>query len=333
MPEPIIDIRDLTRRFGKFTAVDAISFQVERGEIFGFLGPNGAGKTTTIRMLCTLIRVTAGKATVAGFDVAKEPHEVRQHIGLVFQESSLDDRLTGRENLHFHARLYDIDKTTFKKRSAELLDMVDLADKADTRVRTYSGGMKRRLEIARGLLHHPEVFFLDEPTLGLDPQTRRHIWDYLRSLRNQEGITLLMTTHYIEEAENCDRIAIIDNGKIVALDTPENLREDIGGDLVTVETGDSDRTMEILNRNYDVKPRKNDSGNVVIETRQGGNFVPKIIDTLAKADPPIAVTNVGVRRPTLEDVFIRRTGRAIREAEGNQVKEDMRQSMALRGRN
>ena len=333
MPEPIIDIRDLTRRFGKFTAVDAISFQVERGEIYGFLGPNGAGKTTTIRMLCTLIRVTAGKATVAGFDVAKEPHEVRQHIGLVFQETSLDDRLTGRENLHFHARLYDIDKTTFKKRSAELLDMVDLADKADTRVRTYSGGMKRRLEIARGLLHHPEVFFLDEPTLGLDPQTRRHIWDYLRSLRNQEGTTLLMTTHYIEEAENCDRIAIIDNGKIVALDTPENLREDIGGDLVTVETGDSDRTMEILRGNYDVQPRKNDSGNVVIETKQGGNFVPKIIDTLAKADPPIAVTNVGVRRPTLEDVFIRRTGRAIREAEGNQVKEDMRQSMALRGRN
>ncbi len=333
MTEPIIEISELTRRFGKFTAVDTVSFTVNRGEIFGFLGPNGAGKTTTIRMLCTLIRVTGGHATVAGFDVAKESREVRRHIGLVFQETSLDDRLTGRENLHFHARLYDIDKKTFQKRSTELLDMVDLADRADSRVRTYSGGMKRRLEIARGLLHHPDVFFLDEPTLGLDPQTRRHIWDYLRCLRDSEGTTLFMTTHYIEEAENCDRIAIIDHGKIVALDTPENLKREIGGDLITMETEDAERTSKILGESYDVEPHRDDAGNVVIETGQGGNFVPKIIDTLAKAAPPIAVTNVAVRRPTLEDVFIRRTGRAMRESGGNQVKEDMRQSMALRGRN
>lgn len=330
MAEPVIEISELTRRFGKFTAVDAISFQVEKGEIFGFLGPNGAGKSTTIRMLCTLIRTTEGKATVAGFDVDKDPHDVRQHIGLVFQETSLDDRLTGRENLQFHARLYDIDKKTYQKRSEELLNMVDLADKADARVRTYSGGMKRRLEIARGLLHHPEVFFLDEPTLGLDPQTRRHIWDYLKDLRDHEGTTLLMTTHYIEEAENCDRIAIIDHGRIVALDTPENLKEEIGGDLVTVETEHADRTSEILRGKHDVESHV-DGGKVIIETKQGGNFVPKIIETLAKADPPITVTNVAVRRPTLEDVFIRRTGRAMRETEENQEKEDMRQSMALRG--
>ena len=332
MSDPIIDISELTRRFGKFTAVDSVSFTVRRGEIFGFLGPNGAGKTTTIRMLCTLIRTTSGHATVAGFDVAGDPHEVRRHIGLVFQESSLDDRLTGRENLLFHARLYDIDKKTYKKRARELLDMVDLADKAEERVRTYSGGMKRRLEIARGLLHHPEVFFLDEPTLGLDPQTRRHIWDYLRNLRDREGTTLIMTTHYVEEAENCDRIAIIDHGKIVALDSPDSLKEEIGGDLVIVETGDAERTAEIINAAYDTASRADGGGRVIIETNQGGAFIPKIIDTLGKADPPIAVTNVAVRRPTLEDVFIRRTGHAMRESEVDQKKEDMRQSMALRGR-
>jgi ABC-2 type transport system ATP-binding protein len=208
--------------------------------------------------------------------------------------------------------------------------MVDLTDKADKQVRTYSGGMKRRLEIARGLLHHPDVLFLDEPTLGLDPQTRRHIWDYLLDLRDREGITLLMTTHYIDEAENCDRVAIIDHGNIVALNTPEALKEGIGGDLITVSTEDNERAAEVLGSKFELEVRRNAEGEVILETAGGGAFVPKLIDTLSRQDPQIPVTNVSVRRPTLEDVFVRQTGRAIREQGGDQERENMRQRMRMR---
>src|SRR3989304_1475288 len=241
-----IVVEGLSRRFGEFTAVDSISFDVRQGEIFGFLGPNGAGKTTTINMLCTLLRPTAGRARVNGFDVAAEPAKVPQSIGLIFQDPSLDEQLTGLENLRFHAMLYGVAAKAFVSRAQEMLAIVDLADKARALVRTYSGGMKRRLEIARGLLHHPKVLFLDEPTLGLDPQTRRHIWDYLRRLRAERGVTMFMTTHYMDEAENCDRIAIIDHGKIVAVDTPENLKALVGGVVITLWTSDASGAHQLL---------------------------------------------------------------------------------------
>src|SRR5262245_48041700 len=219
-----IQAQKLVRKFGDFVAVDQVEFEVEQGEIFGFLGPNGAGKSTTINMLCTVLRPTAGTALIDGHDVTRDPAGVRQSIGIIFQDASLDDRLSGRENLWFHSMLYDVPRDVYERRSAELLQIVDLTDKADGTVRTYSGGMKRRLEIARGLLHHPKVLFLDEPTIGLDPQTRRHIWQYLLKLRAQEGVTMFMTTHYMEEAEHCDRIAVIDHGKLVAIDTPAALK-------------------------------------------------------------------------------------------------------------
>ena len=221
----IIEVKNLTKKFNGFTAVDHISFNVEEGEIFGLLGPNGAGKTTTIKMLTTLLRPTEGKATVCGYDILKQRDEVRSSIGIVFQEPALDNRLTGRENLDFHARLYGLDKKTRHKRIEEVLEMVELKDKADVIVRDYSGGMQRRLEIARGLMHYPRVLFLDEPTLGLDAQTRRHIWEYILSLNQREKTTIILTTHYMEEADYlCQRMAIVDFGKIVALDTPANLK-------------------------------------------------------------------------------------------------------------
>jgi ABC-2 type transport system ATP-binding protein len=241
-----VEARRLVRKFGDFVAVAGVEFEVRQGEVFGFLGPNGAGKSTTINMLCTMMRPSSGTAVINGHDVVARPDLVRQSIGIIFQDASLDDRLTGLENLRFHAMLYDIPRETFAARSKELLAMVDLADKAGEQVRTYSGGMKRRLEIARGLLHHPKVLFLDEPTIGLDPQTRRHIWQYLMKLRLQEGVTMFMTTHYMEEAEHCDRIAVIDHGTIVALDTPENLKQLVGGDIISVRTSDNQRAAARL---------------------------------------------------------------------------------------
>src|SRR6266516_3167746 len=237
----IIHVENLIKKFGTITAVDNIQLNVESGQMFGFLGPNGAGKSTTIKILATLLRPTAGKAVVAGFDVLTNPNEVRRSIGLVFQDQSLDDRLTAQENLWFHAMLYDLPSSVFVERANDVLRLVDLLDRRHSLVRTYSGGMKRRLEIARGLLHHPKVLFLDEPTIGLDPQTRRHIWQYLMKLRQQEGVTMFMTTHYMEEAEHCDRIAVIDHGKIVALDTPEHLKGLVGGDIISVRTSDNER--------------------------------------------------------------------------------------------
>ena len=327
--QPIIEIAGLTKQFGSFTAVNGISFEVAKGEIFGFLGPNGAGKTTTISMLCTLLRPTAGTARIAGFDIDSRPHDVRRQIGLIFQEPSLDDRLTGRENLRFHGRLYNVSRERFEHRSKELLEMVDLTDRADQPVRTYSGGMKRRLEIARGLLHRPEVLFLDEPTIGLDPQTRRHIWSYLRALRDREGITLMMTTHYIDEAENCDRIAIIDHGDIVSLDTPDALKQQVGGDVVSVCTENNERAARILSESFDVEPRPEDGNRLVMETADGGGLIPKVVDRLSEAEPAITVHDVSLRRPTLEDVFVHYTGHAIRDEQGDQGRENLRQRMRL----
>lgn len=224
MPNEIIQVNNLSRKFNKLIAVDNISFSVNAGEIFGFLGPNGAGKSTTINMLCTILRPTSGQATVACCDVAKDPHKVRQEIGIVFQDPSLDDRLTAEDNLRFHAYLYHMKLKDINNKIKEVMDLVELYDRRKDFVRKFSGGMKRRLEIARGLMHAPKVLFLDEPTLGLDPQTRAHIWNYVQKMRQEHGLTIFMTTHYMQEAEVCDRIAIMDHGKIIDLDTPANLK-------------------------------------------------------------------------------------------------------------
>jgi len=230
--DTIIKVEKLTKRFNGLTAVDGISFEVGKGEIFGFLGPNGAGKTTTINMLCTLLKPTSGTATVACCDAVKEPNRIRREIGIIFQDPSLDDRLTAEDNLRFHGYLYHMKVSDIDKRIPEVLTLVELADRKKDFVKKFSGGMKRRLEIARGLLHHPKLLFLDEPTLGLDPQTRAHIWDYIIKMRKEEGLSIFMTTHYMQEAEVCDRIAIIDHGHIVDLDTPKGLKEKHGEDTL-----------------------------------------------------------------------------------------------------
>jgi len=221
----IVKVEGLTKKFNGLTAVDSVSFEVKHGEVFGFLGPNGAGKSTTINILCTLLKPTSGKAVVSGYDVVKNPNAVRKEIGIIFQDPSLDDRLTAEDNLRFHGYLYNMDHKTIERRIPEVLELVELIDRRKDHVRKFSGGMKRRLEIARGLLHCPKLLFLDEPTLGLDPQTRAHIWDYVMKMRQESGLSIFMTTHYMQEAEVCDRVAIIDHGKIVDLDSPARLKE------------------------------------------------------------------------------------------------------------
>lgn len=321
----VIEVEDLQRSYGDLEAVKGVSFEVAEGSIFGFLGPNGAGKTTTIHMLCTLLRPGAGTARVAGHDIREEPEAVRRSLGMVFQEASVDEKLTGRENLRFHAMLYNMERGEFGERSQRLLELVELDERADEQVEKYSGGMKRRLEVARGLLHRPRVLFLDEPTLGLDPQTRRHIWDYLRELRDRERVTIFMTTHYMDEAENCDRVAIMDEGDIVALDTPEELKGLVGGDIVTAWTSDNKDAIAKLERAFEVEPRHGPDGELILEVPSGDSFIPKMMAHLANGQRPIQVQSVSLRRPTLEDVFIKLTGRAIREASaGGGVRMPMR---------
>ncbi len=304
-----VEVDGLVKRFGEFTAVDGISFEVEPGELFGFLGPNGAGKTTTISILCTLLHPSGGAARVAGHDVAADPNRVRSTIGLVFQEITLDDYLTGAENLRFHARLYGLPRSEAKRRMRPLLEMVGLTDWARQQVRFYSGGMKRRLEIARGLLHTPRVLFLDEPTIGLDPQTRTHIWEYVDELRTREATTMFLTTHYMDEAERCDRIAIIDQGRIVAIDSPNALKASVGKDTVTVSTAaDATARVEIA-RGLGVEGELRDDG-LRLRVPDGEAFVPRLFDHLT-----VGVHSINVRRPSLDDVFIEYTGRDMRDAE------------------
>ena len=233
--KPAIETKYLTKKYGDLTAVDELNLTIYYGEVFGLLGPNGAGKTTIISMLCTIIKPSSGNATVNGFDILKKSADVRRSIGIVFQDPSIDDRLTGRENLQLHACLYDMPAELTKKRISEVLNLVGLEDRADSAMKTYSGGMRRRLELARGLLHHPRVLFLDEPTLGLDPQTREHLWAYIENLARTTGITIIITTHYMEEADKlCNRVAIIDYGKIKVVDTPANLKAALKGDVITI---------------------------------------------------------------------------------------------------
>ena len=311
-----IEVRNLTRRFGNLVAVNNVSFDVRVGEIFGFLGPNGAGKTTSINMLCTLLKPTSGTATISGYDIVRQQSDVRQSIGIIFQDPSLDERLTAWENLMFHGRLYDVPASELKPRAKELMEMMDLADKSKTLVRTFSGGMKRRLEIARGLLHRPRVLFLDEPTSGLDPQTRRHIWDYLLALQARHEITIFLTTHYMDEAEHAGRVAIIDHGQIVALDTPANLKRMVGGDVITLQTTDNARAAASLKEIRGLESRQS-GDSLILETPQGDRLVPQIVETLSGNGAHIEIQSVRISVPTLEDVFIKLTGRAIRAQEAS----------------
>jgi ABC-2 type transport system ATP-binding protein len=321
----VIEVSNLVKRFGDLEAVRGVSFDVHEGEIFGFLGPNGAGKTTAINILCTLLHPTAGEARVNGYDVVRECSKVRQSIGLIFQESTLDDYLTAEQNLRFHAYAYAVPKAILEPRLKELLEMVELWDRRKAKIRTYSGGMKRRLEIARGLLHRPRVLFLDEPTLGLDPQTRHRIWDYIHDLRKRENLTIFMTTHYMDEAENCDRVAIIDNGRIVVMDTLETLKDSVGGDVISVRTEDNEAAMRVLVGEYKLCPSIRDDV-ISFAVPRGEEFLPGFVSGF-----PVPILSVGLARPTMENVFLKVTGRTIREQEADPMHE-MKQMVRGRGR-
>ena len=323
--EAAVEVTDLVKRYGDLDAVRGISFTVAAGETFGFLGPNGAGKSTTISMLCTLLRPTSGTARVAGFDVVAERSEVRRHIGLVFQDTTLDDYLTAEENLRFHAELYGVPRAQTAERLGEVLRMVGLWERRSALVRTFSGGMKRRLEIARGLLHSPRVLFLDEPTVGLDPQTRSHIWNYIDDLRKRETITMFLTTHYMDEAEHCDRIAIIDEGRIVIMDTPAKLKASVGRDRVRLETPDTDAAIAALRAVFDLEATLSE-GAVTVYVPGGESFVPRLF-----ADLGVPISAISIARPTLDDVFMNYTGRTIRDAEVS-GSDKMRQNPWMRAR-
>jgi ABC-2 type transport system ATP-binding protein len=306
---PAIEVEGLHKRFGDIHAVRGVDFEVAVGEVFGFLGPNGAGKTTTINMLCTLATPTAGSARVAGHDVVRERDDVRRNIGLVFQDPTLDGYLTAAQNLRLHAELYGVQRDLVKPRMEQVMTMVGLWERRDHPVATFSGGMRRRLEIARGLMHSPRVLFLDEPTIGLDPQTRRSIWSYIRELKENEEITIFMTTHYMDEAEWCDRIAIMDHGEIVALDAPETLKAQVGTDRVSIHTDDDDAAIAALADRFGIDAGISE-GAVSFGVPAGEEFVPRLFAELG-----VPIRAVHVSRPTLDDVFMSYTGTTIRDAE------------------
>jgi ABC-2 type transport system ATP-binding protein len=317
----MIDVRDLRKRFGTFTAVDGISLQVSRGEMFGFLGPNGAGKTTTLKMLCTLLAPDGGTATVNSFDIVRQRHDVRRSLGITFQDPSLDDQLTARENLLFHAMIYKVPAAERTSRLEEVLRLVSLEDRAHGIVKTFSGGMKRRLELARSLMHRPDVLFLDEPTLGLDPQTRRRIWEFLGRLRRDIGLTLFLTTHYMEEAETCDRVAIIDHGRIVAIDTPEALKQRLAKDVIELQTPYPEPLSKELQERFGLAASV-EGEMVSASVERGDEFIVRLIPQLSTK-----LSSLNVRRPTLEDVFVHLTGRAIRDDDAD---ENSKMRLALR---
>lgn len=306
---PIIEVENLVKKFGTITAVDSISFAVEEGSIFGFLGPNGAGKTTTINILCTLLSPTSGRTRIAGYDCMKDPSNVRRQIGIVFQDTTLDKDLTAYENLIFHAYLYNIPKSERKERVDGVLKFVDLFDRRNDLVKKFSGGMKRRLEVARGLLHKPRVLFLDEPTLGLDPQSRTNLWEFITTLPAHHNVTIFMTTHYMEEAEVCDNIAIIDHGKIIAMDSPEELKKIVGGDVVSITTTDNASARFVIEQTLKMDVIEKDSA-LFMTCNRGDTCIPELIRMLGER-----VLSVRIQRPTLNDVFLKLTGKMIREEE------------------
>jgi ABC-2 type transport system ATP-binding protein len=322
--EAVVQVKDLVKRYGELEAVRGINFEVRPGETFGFLGPNGAGKSTTIKILCTLANPTSGSARVAGYDVLRQRDTVRRNIGLVFQDPTLDSYLTGEQNLRFHADLYGVPRSQLDARMKLVLDMVNLWDRRGSVVGTYSGGMKRRLEIARGLLHAPRVLFLDEPTVGLDPQTRSSIWEYVNDLKQREDITIFLTTHYMDEAENCDRIAIIDHGQIVAIDTPENLKASIGKDRVQISTADDSGAVKELEDRFGIDAAVRE-GLVTFGVASGEQFVPRLFAELTQP-----IKSVSVARPSLDDVFMSYTGRTIRDSEATASDRNRAHAMAFR---
>jgi len=316
----IIITKGLSKKFNDFTAVDKISFSVKKGEVFGFLGPNGAGKTTTIKMLITLLNPTEGSAEVAGFDIIKQRDDVRSKIGVVFQEPALDTELTGKENLDFHARMYGMNREKRKNRIDEVLKLVDLEDKKDIFVRKYSGGMKRRLEIARGLMHSP---------LGLDAQTRRAIWEYVKKMNQELGTTIFLTTHYMDEADFlCDRIGIIDHGKILTIDTIDNLKNSVGNDVITLTSSDNDRLLTKIKEQNWIEKTKQHNSLLTLGVKKGEEKIPIIFDIAQNMG--IKIKSISVRKPTLDDVFLSFTGRMMREQEINNNKEDMPPRMRAR---
>ncbi len=324
-----IQVKNLTKNFNGVVAVDNITFDVDTGELFGLLGPNGAGKTTTINMLSTLLKKTSGSGTVAGFDISKNKNDVRRSIGVVFQEPALDSKLTGRENLEFHSMMYGIGKEVRKARIRDVLNLVDLTEKERVLVEKYSGGMKRRLEIARGLIHRPKVLFLDEPTLGLDAQTRRHIWDYIKGLNRETDVTIILTTHYMEEADFlCSRIAIMDQGKFVALGSPSKLKDILGGDVVTLEIeGRADELIDLMVSLEWIKTLTQHNGHLSLTLEKGERRIPELINLAHKNS--VRVISVHLRKPSLEDVFLHYTGRMIRQEESTQAE---RNKAMMRGR-
>jgi ABC-2 type transport system ATP-binding protein len=320
----VIEAHGLVKRYGDLEAVRGLDLTVAGGETFGFLGPNGAGKSTTIKILCTLALPSAGHASVGGFDVVRERAAVRRNIGLVFQDTTLDQYLSAERNLRFHGELYGVPRPVIAERSKQVLDMVGLWDRRKARVSTFSGGMKRRLEIARGLLHSPRVLFLDEPTVGLDPQTRASIWNYLDELRRREAITIFLTTHYMDEAEHCDRIAIVNEGRIIALETPDALKASVGTDRVQITTADDEAAIAALAQLFEITGERRD-GLVMFHVADGERFVPRLF-----AELPVPIRSVSVSRPTLDDVFLSYTGTTIRDAEASAA-DSMRAFARARG--
>ncbi|MEM2574838.1 MAG: ATP-binding cassette domain-containing protein [Candidatus Jordarchaeales archaeon] len=327
---PIIEVRDLRKVYnGSVAALKGISFDVEEGEIFGFLGPNGAGKTTTVHILCTLITPTGGLAKVCGFDVVKEPDKVRRKIGFVPQDISVDDDLTARENLELHAKLYHMPRSLREKRIEEMLELVGLQERADSLVKTFSGGMRRRLEIAEGLLHSPEVLFLDEPTIGLDPASRMTIWEQLREL-NKKGVTVFLTTHYMDEADRlCDRVAIIDLGEIRAIGRPSELKEEVGGDVLILKTNNPDKLLEKLLSLPFVNSATSQDGTLRITVKSGEKAIPLIFEEARSLG--VNIEAVSLSKPTLDDVFVRHTGKSLRDEKIDMI-ERFKQYMLMKRR-
>ena len=320
---PAIAVNALAKSFDEVEAVRGVSFEVAAGEVFGFLGPNGAGKTTTINMLCTLVTPSGGSASVAGHDVVRERDDVRRNIGLVFQDPTLDGYLTAEQNLRLHAELYGIDRALVPARMRQVLEMVGLWERRRATVGTFSGGMRRRLEIARGLMHSPRVLFLDEPTIGLDPQTRSSMWSYIRLLKESEDTTIFLTTHYMEEAEVCDRIAIMDQGEIVALDTPAALKAGVGADRVRIQTDDDRAAIAAIAETFGIEARLSE-GAVTFSVPSGEAFVPRLFAELG-----LPIKSVNVSRPTLDDVFMSYTGTTIRDAEESRGRQANRMAMQV----